>query len=268
MRVPRVLRVSPIVLCATIAVASAFWISRPATISASTESSMASTILSLMNDDRMALGLRTLRADGRLAGLANDRAAWMASTGLMSHESYGGDVPDAIRSRGVSTYSSGEAIGSTNAAWGVAAAQYLYGLWKDSPDHWGLMMSDTFNYVGVGVSQASDGQTFASLVFAEAPDSTRPIAQITAAGVSGRTVFFSWVGRDGLLQTHTAGLRDFDVQYRVDGGAWILLRTHTTTTQLLLANRPPGHTYAVRIRDRDRRDNLSPWTAPRSVRVP
>jgi hypothetical protein len=263
MRVPRL---SLLVFCGAFVVASFVWISRPAPTSASTESSMSSTILSLLNGDRVSLGLRALRVDSRLADLAQNRAAWMASTGLMSHQSFGGDIPDAIRSRGVSAYSSGEAIGSTNAGWGIGAAQYLYGLWKGSPEHWGLMMSSTFNYIGVGFSQGS-GSTFGSLVFAEAPDSSRPIAQMTGAGVSGHTVFFTWTGRDGLLQTHTAGLRDYDVQYRVDGGPWIGLRTHTTSTQVILANRLSGHTYAVRIRDRDGRDNLSGWTSPRTVRV-
>jgi hypothetical protein len=93
------------------------------------------------------------------------------------------------------------------------------------------------------------------------------VAEMTGAGVSSRTVFFTWTGRDGQLQTHTAGLRDFDVQYRVDEGPWSVIRTHTTATQIILANRPAGHTYSVRVRDRDRRNNLSAWSAARTVSV-
>ena len=92
----RIPRISLFVLCAAIAVASFVWISRPTPTQASTESSMASTILSLLNGDRVSMGLRALRVDSRLADLATNRAAWMASTGLMSHQSYGGDIPDAV----------------------------------------------------------------------------------------------------------------------------------------------------------------------------
>ena len=104
-------------------------------------------------------------------------------------------------------------------------------------------------------------------MFVEAPDSSPPDAHLTGAGAAGRTVFFTWTGRDGQLQTHTAGLRDFDVQYRVDDGPWFTIRTHTTATQILLAGRSAGHAYSVRVRDRDRRNNLSPWSSTRTVRV-
>jgi hypothetical protein len=244
------------------------WVARPALISASTESSMAQTILSLLNRDRAARGLVALRPDTRLGGLATNRAEWMASAGTLSHDSYGGSVDSAVAMVGISAWSSAEAVGSTNAAFGTAAATYLYGLWRDSPEHLALMMSDVSNYIGVGVGlRGATGETFASLVFAEAPDSSRPVARMTGAVSSGRTVSFTWIGRDGQLQTHTAGLRDFDVQYRVDAGPWATIWTHTTSTRLILTNRPAGHAYSVRIRDRDRRNNLSVWSTARTVRV-
>ena len=40
-----------------------------------------------------------------------------------------------------------------------------------------------------------------------------------------------------MLQTHTAGLRDFDVQYRIDSGSWRTLRNDTTTRSLTLTDR-------------------------------
>jgi uncharacterized protein YkwD len=235
---------------------------------ASDESSMSATILSLMNADRSHLGLRGLRVDTRIAGLATSRAQWMAANGDMNHDSYGGAVWDALASQGIPTYTSGEAIGATTAAIGTPAADYLYALWRGSPDHYELMMSDTFNYIGVGVAyRSASGEMYASIVFAEAPDISRPVASATGARASGSTVTFTWSGRDGYLQTHTAGLRDFDVEYRVDAGAWTLIRSHTTTTQLVLSGRPAGHIYAVRVRDRDRRNNLSAWSSVLSVRV-
>lgn len=255
-------------LVLTIVIGLFVWISRPTPVSASTESSMATTILSLLNHDRASLGLVALRIDTRLAGLATNRAGWMASTGSMSHDSYGGAVFDAVAKVGVNAWSSAEAVASTNAAFGSEAARYLYDLWRGSQEHWSLMMSGTFNYVGAGVGyNGGTGESFASLVFAEAPDVSSPVAQMTGSGKSGRTIFFTWNGRDGVLQSHTAGLRDFDVEYRVGTGAWSTILTHTTSTQLILANRPAGHAYSVRIRDRDRRNNLSAWSSIRTVQV-
>ena len=103
------------------------------------------------------------------------------------------------------------------------------------------MMSNTSNYIGIGVGfRSATGETYSSLVFAEAQDSSRPVALMTGAVTSANTVSFTWIGRDGQLQTHTAGLGDFDVQYRVDAGAWATIRTRTTSTRLILRNRPRG----------------------------
>src|SRR6185312_14378310 len=136
------------------------------------------------------------------------------------------------------------------------------------PEHWGFMMSGTFNYIGIGVAyQGATSQTYASIVFAEAPDSSRPVVKLTGSGRSGTAAFWTWSGYDAQLQTHTAGLRDYDVQYRVDSGTWRTILSHTTSTQVILKNRQAGHTYAVRVRDRDRRNNLSSWSTIRTVRI-
>jgi uncharacterized protein YkwD len=234
-------------------------------VQASTASSMNTTLLTMINSDRLAVGLRPLRLDTRLAMLAAERAGSMAGTGQLSH---GQEIAAAERAVDVQPYFAGEAIGETTASWGTPAAQYIYNLWRGSPEHWGLITSSSFNYIGVGVSYRSDtGQTFASLVFAEAPDSSRPIASITGAGRSGSTLVFTWSGRDGLLQTHTAGLRDFVIDYRVDNGPWKTIRSGTTATSITLTNRPSGHVYTVAVQARDRHMNASTW-AVRSVRVP
>jgi uncharacterized protein YkwD len=262
-------RIVPLALILALAIGLPAWASHPSPVSASSESSMADTILARMNADRASLGLVPLRLDVRLAGLATRRAGWMAATGQLSHDSSGMSLIDAITTAGVKApYLGGEAIGVTNAPPGPDAVRLVYDLWRTSPEHWDLMMSRDFNYVGVGVVRNdASGDTYESLVFAEAPDITGPVVRITGSGHTGGTVFFTWAGRDNPLQTHTAGLRDFDVQYRVDGGPWSTIRTHTTTTRLILANRPAGHVYSVRVRDRDRRNNLSPWSVIRTVRV-
>ena len=240
----------------------------PASATTSTQGG-AAAVLTLLNQDRAAAGLRALRVDLRLGVLATNRASEMAATGDLSHTSYGGQIESAVAGTGVAAYSTGEVVGMTTAATGPAAAAYIYGLWKASPVHWALMTSAAYNYLGIGTAvSTSTGGTFASIVFAEAPDITPPVVSMTRAAVKGTTASFSWTGSDRLLQTHTSGLRNFDVEYRVDGGTWKMLREQTTTTSIVLAGRPRGHAYSIRVRDRDRRDNMSAWSSARSVRVP
>jgi uncharacterized protein YkwD len=243
-------------------------VSQPSPVAASTETSMSSTILTMLNRDRAARGLVPFQVDARLTGLAVNRAAWMANTGVMSHVTYGGAIFDAITMVGVKAFLGGEAVATTDAPYGSEAAVFLYGLWQASQEHWDLMMSDTFNYIGVGVAfRDATHESFSSLVFAEEPDISGPVVRLVSAARIGHAITFSWTGYDRVLQTHTAGLKDYDIQLRVDGGPWSMYRSHTTSTRLSLANRPSGHVYSIRVRDRDRRNNLSSWSSVRSVRV-
>lgn len=73
---------------------------------------------------------------------------------------------------------------------------------------------------------------------------------------------------DVLLQTHTAGLKNFDLEYRVDYGTWSVIRSGTTSTSLSLGSRPHGHYYSLRVRSRDWRGNVSYWTTSIRVWVP
>ena len=79
------------------------------------------------------------------------------------------------------------------------------------------------------------------------------IARVTGASRSGDDVSWTWNGYDPRLQTHTAGFRDFDVQYRVgsgDGG-----RSATTRPEVPDLARPA--TWPV-LRDPRARDR-PPW---------
>ena len=77
--------------------------------------------------------------------------------------------------------------------------------------------------------RSSNRRTFGSAVLTESPDHTRPIARINRAVRSGDDLRWTWNGYDPRLQTHTAGLRDFDVQYRVGSGSWVTSRNDTTS---------------------------------------
>ena len=70
------------------------------------------------------------------------------------------------------------------------------------------------------------------------------------------------------LQTHTAGLKNFDVQYRVDSGSWRVIRSGTTARSITLSGRTRHHTYYLRVQARDNRGNLSGYTTSLHVSVP
>jgi hypothetical protein len=209
-----------------------------------------------------------LRFDSRLWDLAGDRAARMASTGIMSH-SVAGSLSASLSARGIQRYSSGEDIGYSTAARGLASTNELFNLWRASSSHWALMMSSRYNYVGVGLAfRSRTGQTFGSIVFVEARDHTRPVASIASVVHTTDYIRWTWTGRDFVLQTHTAGVATYRVQIRVDGGAWRTVVSATRATARTMRDLARGHRYSLRVRATDKAGNVGAWTAESRVWLP
>ncbi len=241
--------------------------SPPTAANAATASELEAQLLRNINRDRVERDLRPLRRDPRLADLAGDRAATLAAKNVLSH-SAAGDLDSQLEAREIQWYSYGEAIGYAG-GWSSSTVSYLYSLWKSSSTHWGLITSSRFNYIGIGLAyRSSSGRTYGAIVFTESVDHTRPAAKMMSASLSGTTVTWTWRTWDRRLQTHTAGVRDLDVQYRAGWGSWRTIRDNTTATSLTLSGRSHGQSYAVRVRSRDKRGYLSTWTAEVRVHVP
>jgi uncharacterized protein YkwD len=241
----------------------------PAAAASVTTASAEATFLALANRDRVALGLRPLRSDPPLIAIARTRAANLAAASTFSHEAAGGPLAPALDQSKVQWYSCGENIAHWSGGLTSTTVAAIYRAWRGSPSHWAILTSRTMNYVGFGVTlRASDRQVFASTVFTESRDRTAPSAKVDAAARSGTTITFAWHGYDPPLQSHWLGLRDFDVWYRVDGGAWRLVRDNTTATSLRLTSRASGHRYWLMVRARDRAGNVSRTSTPLSVWVP
>ena len=238
----------------------------PATASTSV-TDMEQMILAKMNTDRASRGLVSYRGWTELTSLARYRAGRMASKRLLSHTA-AGSLSSSLNARGINWYGYGEIIGMSTYAWGSSSASNIYTLWKNSPSHRSLMFSSGYNYAGVGVARASNGSTWVSVVFTDSRDHTAPVAGNGSLTVSGTTLYFDWGGRDTPLQRRTAGLRSFDVQYRIDGGSWRLVRDNITSTSLVALDRVRGHTYSFRVQSADRRGNLSAWTTEVKAVVP
>jgi uncharacterized protein YkwD len=261
--VPRLLVAA--LLAASFAVTSGPF-ANPPPAAASTAGSMESSILGWVNAERSKRGLVPLRSHGGLAGIAGDRAATMASTGVMAHT---GCLSCPLNARGIQWYGAGEVIAYTTWPWGSQAAKSVFNGWKGSSSHWALLMSNQFNYIGIGVAyRGASSATFAAGVLIESVDGTKPRARMQSVSRSGTTVTWRWTGADTALQTHTAGLRNFDVQYRTDGGSWSTIRKGTAARSLSLDYRTRGHWYGLRVRARDHRGHMSGFTSELRVWVP
>ncbi len=245
----------------------ALTISAPQVAASNATTDLEHDVLGLINNARHELGLRSLRVSGRLWSIAGYRAGRMAATNVLSH-SVAGSISSQLKAKSMPWYGYGEAIGYTRSKRGTTAIRDLFRMWKASPSHWKLMMSKDYNYIGVGISyRSSNNKTFSSLVFTESPDLTDARAAMDAVSHNGGDTKWYWHGYDPYLQTHTAGLKSFDVQVRVDSGAWRTAAYKTTATSRPWNGLAPGHTYGMRVRARDRVGNVGRWSDEIRIRI-
>ena len=240
-------------------------VANPGDVRAGTAETMEAQLLTLINGARAEKGLAALRSWSLLTDMAGDRAYSMAKNRTLAHTSC---LSCLFNSYGVSRYMSGEMIASTSYPWGSQAATSIFNGWKASSLHWSMLMSTKFNYIGLGVSLSSNGRTYAAGELTESKDHTKPWAKLSGSSRSGTTVSWSWTGADIKLQTHTAGLKNFDVQYRVGSGTWTTIKSGTTLRSLTLSSRARGHYYGLRVRARDNLGYVSNYSAEMRVWVP
>jgi uncharacterized protein YkwD len=101
-------------------------------------------LLKVMNQVRVAHGIRPLRLDGRLERAARSHSRTMLRTGQFFH----GAFTTRIRSTGVKAPRVGE-----NLAWGVgvlARARAIVNMWLASPEHRANLLRRGFRRVGIG----------------------------------------------------------------------------------------------------------------------
>jgi hypothetical protein len=248
-------------MLAAVALTGAGPVANPAPVAAATASGVETSILGWVNAARADRGLRPLRLHSGLVDLAGDRAATMASTGVFKHPSC---VTCMFVNRGIQYYSGTEVIAWSGYELSQNPANSLYSAWRNSSLHWGILMSSKYNYIGLGVAEGGSS-TYAAGLLTESRDRTTPWAKMVGGAKSGTSVTWTWRGGDRKLQTHTAGLKNFVVEYKVDSGSWSTIRSGTTAKSLTLSDRARGHCYSLRVRARDNRDYLSAYTS--AVRV-
>lgn len=256
------------VLLALSLVAAVF--AAPATAAAAetmTISAAESAMVAALNADRKAVGLIALQVDSRLTAIARARSTDMATKDYFSHtQPDGRNAFDLISAAKITWYSAGEIIAWNNWPTLETSVQAANNQWLNSPGHKKLIVSTSFNYVGVGLAvQAATGKKYWTAVFIKGPDRTGARAKTAAPSItSGSTVAtkkvtVSWSGADVQLQVLTSGFHSYRVQRRVDGGAWATVWSSTTVRSMSL-QLPLNHTYEFRVAARDKAGNWGSWS--------
>jgi uncharacterized protein YkwD len=232
----------------------------PATITAE-EAHM----VTLLNADRTARGLVPVQIDTRLMAIARARSADMVAKNYFSHtQPDGRNVFAILTASRITWYGAGEIIAWNNYPMDTTATT-ANRQWMESPGHKAIIISTSYNYVGVGLAvDAATGKKLWTGVFMKGPDRTGARAYAGSATVragttaSTRRVTVAWSGSDVRLQVLTAGLRSFVLQKRVDDGAFATVWASTTikagTFTMYL-----GHRYEIRIAAYDNRGNRGAW---------
>ena len=139
-------------------------VANPAPASAGTADTMEAYLFKRINNARANRGIPRLELRIRLIDLAGDRAATMAATGVMKHPSC---LSCLLRARGVSFSRCAETIAYTTWPWGYEAAKSIFNGWKRSTEHWNILMSRSYNRIGIGVAYRSvNKSTWAAAILA------------------------------------------------------------------------------------------------------
>jgi uncharacterized protein YkwD len=225
-----------------------------------------SAMVAALNADRAAKGLIPVRVDTRLMAIARARSADMVANDYFSHvQPDGRSVFDIIKSSGIAWFAAGEIIAKNNASTIAESLQMANTGWKGSPGHYSIIISTTYNYVGVGLAVAASGNKVWTAVYLKGPDRTgaRAVARtptVSAGSTSSRRkVTVSWSGGDVRLQVLTSGLYTYWIQRQTDTGWWVTVTSNTTRTSKAF-DLARHHTYHFRIRARDKAGNWGNWS--------
>jgi uncharacterized protein YkwD len=264
---PRRFRLAPLVSLALLAVV----LVAPAPTAAddtTTVSAAEAAMVAALNVDRTSRGLVPVRVDARLMAIARARSADMVANNYFSHTQLDGrNVFDIISTSGITWFGAGEIIAWNNYPTLDTSLQRANLDWLGSPGHYAIVVSTSYNYVGVGLAvDPATGKKFWTAVYLKGPDRTGARASAKAPSVhagstsSRRRISVTWSGADVRLQVLTSGLYTYRLQRRTDGGPWVTVRSSTTRTSFSF-DMPRHHTYQFRIQARDRAGNWGFWSA-------
>jgi uncharacterized protein YkwD len=252
--------------------ATAFAAPGTATAAGMTISGAEQALVDALNVDRTTRGLIPVRIDSRLMAIARTRSVDMATKHYFSHtQPDGRNVFTILSAQKITWYGAGEIIAWNNHPTLEASVASANSQWLNSPGHKAIVVSTTYNYVGVGLAlDGSTGKKIWTAVYMKGPDRTGAKATtatpIIAPGATAGTkrVTVAWSGADVPLQVLTSGFHSYQVQRRVDGGAWTTVWANTTLRTVTL-NLTSSHAYEFRVAARDRAGNWGAWSTVRTT---
>ncbi|MEU2560192.1 CAP domain-containing protein [Streptomyces longispororuber] len=116
------------------------------------DSSAEAQVLALVNEERAKAGCRPVRADDRLAALAEAFSADMAARGFFAHTDPDGATPwDRAEKAGIKD------LGGENIARGQTDARAVMDAWMNSPGHRANILNCDYKTLGVGAHFAPGG---------------------------------------------------------------------------------------------------------------
>ena len=222
-----------------------------------------SAALAYANRERTSRGLVALRLDPRVLAVAHERAEVMAQADVLSHMQADGSTASGLLSAAsIRWYGVGEIIALNFDPTLASSAGSAISQWMHSSPHRAILLSTNYNYVAFGVAVSATGKRYWAGVFIKGPDRTgararlyTPVKQILSA--TRTRVKFRWTGADVRLQVLTSGLRNYEIQRRRAGGAWVAYAATTATS--LTTSWTRGRTYEFRVRGVDRAGNRGSW---------
>jgi len=110
-------------------------------------------IFKMINEERADHGLAELNIDNNLESIAKEWSDELIQIGELTHGNFG----QRIASIGYSNYSCSEIIAEQN-GWTLSFARDFVDGWIDFPAHYDIMMTESYGYMGIGVSK--DGSMF------------------------------------------------------------------------------------------------------------
>jgi uncharacterized protein YkwD len=135
-------------------------------------SSSASQLVTLTNRSRANAGLKALKVDSRLAGVARWRSQDMIERGYFSHSIPGyGKVWDKLHAIGYCYKVGGENIGWNNYPDDVATAA-IHKMFMDSSGHRANILGKAWDVIGIGAYKGPTGKKMWTVLFADKCGST------------------------------------------------------------------------------------------------
>jgi uncharacterized protein YkwD len=122
---------------------------------ATSKTTIENQVRTLINQQRVAHGCRSLTVDSKLVSVAEAHSADMVAHNLFSHTGSNGSTPASrIESTGFR-----RAYGE-NIAWGQRTASAVVTAWMNSAPHRANILNCAFYSTGVGVAYKSDGTPY------------------------------------------------------------------------------------------------------------